>query len=166
MDPMQLPLRDVHYPGTVSWWPPAPGWWILLGLLVITVAVIWWWRRRRRRLQASALRKARQEFMSMSDRYASDNDARTLVRDISVLLRRLSISIYPRTDVASLTGEAWLSFLDQSLPARPFSTGPGRVLLDAPYRPEVSPAEADPLLEICSTWLDKAGELKQAGYHD
>ena len=33
---MTLPLRDLHLPEPVGWWPPAPGWWILL-LLVTTL---------------------------------------------------------------------------------------------------------------------------------
>ena len=29
----QLPLRDIHLPEAVSWWPPAYGWWLLVVLL-------------------------------------------------------------------------------------------------------------------------------------
>jgi len=157
-DPLQLPLRDVHFPQAVSWWPPAPGWWILAGVLVVSAVAFWLWRLRRQRLKASALRLAREEFMIMRARYASDDNAGTLIRDLSILLRRLCISIFPRTDVAGLTGEAWLRFLDQPLAARPFSKGPGRVLLDAPYRPQVTTGEVEPLLEICADWLEQVDD--------
>ncbi|MGH8222486.1 MAG: DUF4381 family protein, partial [Woeseiaceae bacterium] len=39
MDPQQIPLRDLHLPEAVGWWPPAPGWWLLIALAV--AALLW-----------------------------------------------------------------------------------------------------------------------------
>ena len=32
MDQNALPLRDLHLPDAIGWWPPAPGWWVLFVL--------------------------------------------------------------------------------------------------------------------------------------
>ena len=32
MDPDLIPLRDIHLPQAVGWWPLAPGWWVLIAL--------------------------------------------------------------------------------------------------------------------------------------
>lgn len=157
-DPLQLPLRDVHYPGGLSWWPPAPGWWLILALLLIAAGGAWWWRRHKRHLRASALRMARVEFEQLRARYSTDGDAGQLVRDLSILLRRLCVSTFPRTDSASLTGERWLEFLDRPLPASRFTAGPGRILLDAPYRPRVAEEEIEPLLTLCDDWFVRLGD--------
>jgi hypothetical protein len=77
-----------------------------------------------------------------------------LLRQLSVLLRRVCISLYPRAEVAGLTGEAWLNFLDQPLTGRPFGTGNGRILVDAPYRRVIPPVEVQSLLTHCREWLD------------
>ena len=47
-------LRDIHQPGMIETWPPAPGWWILAGLaLLALIALVTWlflhWRRNRYR---------------------------------------------------------------------------------------------------------------------
>ena len=34
MDPQQIPLRDLHLPEVIGWWPLAPGWWFLIALAV------------------------------------------------------------------------------------------------------------------------------------
>ena len=39
MDPDQIPLRDLHLPEAIGWWPPAPGWWFL-ALLALTGLVL------------------------------------------------------------------------------------------------------------------------------
>lgn len=154
-DPLKLPLRDVHFPAHIAWWPLAPGWWIILGAVLITAGIIWWWNRRRRRLMASAVRAARIEFSGMRQRYESDNDAAGLAKDLSILLRRLCVSIFPRTDSASLTGDRWLEFLDRPLSSSQFTSGPGRILVDAPYRPHVEAKEIEPLLRLCEDWFDR-----------
>ena len=39
IDVSQLPLRDIHLPGSVGWWPPAIGWWLLAALVLVGVAL-------------------------------------------------------------------------------------------------------------------------------
>ena len=135
----ELQLRDIHLPPEPSWWPPAPGWWLLA--LVVAIAMFFagrylWrsWRQRQRRRALNA------EF----DAVLALADAQTRLAGISQLLRRAA----RQTDPASttLSGEAWLVFLDRALgesqPA--FSHGPGRTLLDGPYRrdPDIASMQA------------------------
>jgi hypothetical protein len=84
----------------------------------------------------------------------SDWDNGQKLRELSILLRRVAISISPRADVASLTGAAWLRFLDGSLLDSPFSSGIGTILTDAPYRQfSVSDAQLSELIKLCERWL-------------
>ena len=153
MNPVDLPLRDIHMPAAPGWWPPAPGWWVLAVFLVVAAAALWWVRRGGGSLSAAAA--ARQEVARLRAA-APQIEPSQLVRELSVLMRRAAISFYPRTEVAAITGEAWLQFLDRSLPGRPFSRGPGRLLAELPYRPGVTAEEAGPLLDLCAQWIETA----------
>ena len=157
-EPQQLPLREIHLPDPISWWPPAPGWWGLTLLLLAILAGVWWWIRRRQRRAASALVLARGILLEIRGQYAEHRDHTRLVRELSALLRRVSISTSPRGEVAALTGGAWLEFLDRSLPERPFSSGVGRILIDAPYRPQVEIEDIDALCHLCEQWLNSVGQ--------
>jgi Domain of unknown function (DUF4381) len=161
-DPLQLPLKDIHLPQALSWWPPAPGWWILLALIFCVAASAYWLYQRRQRIKRSAVNMARVELDSLQSQYASHQDARQFIADLSILLRRLSISAFPRTETASLTGEAWLQFLDSPLQNTPFTSGAGRILIEAPYRPDVKEAELQPLIEVCHLWIEQLA-TKKAG---
>lgn len=148
-----LPLRDVHAPPPVSWWPPAPGWWLLALLAALLAAAAWWWLRRRRRQRLAAVSLARGELEGIESAFRTGEEPEEVVRRLSMLLRRVCISVFPRTEAAGLTGRAWLAFLDRSLPRPAFSEGPGRVLAEAPYRPSVSAGEIEPLLALAREWL-------------
>ena len=160
--PADLPLRDIHLPEPVSWWPLSPGWWILAGLVIFTVVMIVLWYRNNRRRKLSAVYLARAELSGIRKRFTDQADSVQLARELSALLRRLSVSAFPRTETASLTGINWLHYLDHSMPDQPFSSGPGRILVDAPYRPVVNKEEIEPLFDLCDAWINAvAVEVKQ-----
>ena len=110
-DPLALPLREIHLPESVGWWPPAPGWWLLTVLLALGFAAVCYARLLYRRRQYSAVNMARRELAEIRSRYAADQDAVRCARAISGLLRRLSISVFPPAQSAGLTGAEWLAFL-------------------------------------------------------
>ena len=145
-------LRDIHLPPAVSWWPPAPGWWLLAAIMMLLGALaVWLFQRHRRdRWRRAALR----EWQRLHEDWtAGAIDGVGAARRLSVLLRRVALARFPRQQVAALTGEDWLAFLDSALAEqKPFSSGPGRALLEAPYaaRAEI---DSEALFEICGRWL-------------
>lgn len=101
-DPSDLSnLRDIVLPPAVSWWPPAPGWWVVGAAVVVAagfaVAVAI------RRYQRNAYRR---EALSALDTAPP--------AEISAILKRAALVAFPRERVASLSGPAWLAFLDRT----------------------------------------------------
>lgn len=143
-----LPLKDIHLPEAIGWWPPAPGWWLLpvaLILLFIAARAIY-----KRLTRKTAINSARNLLKNIRNQ----NDALQTLTDLSALLRRTAISTDTRSAVAGLQGQAWLDYLDRSLPEQPFKLGVGHFLADAHYRPVV-PDEVDieALIALCERWL-------------
>jgi hypothetical protein len=99
-------LRDIHLP-PAGWWPLAPGWWGVAALVVLVACMVVWlfWRRSRQRTRRAALR----EINSLAAAYARDGDMARLAEGASRLLRRVARLVDP--DAASLSGDAWRSFL-------------------------------------------------------
>lgn len=135
MAPSELPLRDVHVPTGVSWWPPAPGWWLLLVIVLLLVAGFGLWRYWRARRRRHPWRRACRALAGIRADYDRHGDPRRLLRDLSGCLRRVALTVAPRTEVAALTGRDWLAFLDRHVPGQPFQSGAGRVLAEGPYQP-------------------------------
>ena len=133
MDPEQIPIRDLHLPETIGWWPLAPGWWVLIALFAIWCSYKLY--RAYRKWQWNAARRlALAELARVKSEFAGGSDAVTLAIQLSELTRRAMLAYAPRDEVASLTGERWLQWLDRGLEDRPFSQGSGRNLESLPYR--------------------------------
>jgi hypothetical protein len=149
-------LRDWHLPDPIQWWPPAPGWWISAALLL---AVLLWvagvrWRRHRRR--GAVARSALRELAALQADVRADGDTRAFVAGLSRLLRRFALARFPREQVAGLTGDSWLAFLDANGGGGGFRRGPGRALADLAYgarRDGDSPLNPDALAELAETWI-------------
>jgi hypothetical protein len=131
-----LALRDIHAPPAPPLWPPAPGWWLLAACIAAAVAIVLAlrWRRRRRRAASGA------RFDAALAQAASPTEA---VAAMSDLLRRAARLHDPDAD--RLHGRDWLARLDDGDPARPFTDGPGRLLLDGAFRPDVDARAVDAL---------------------
>lgn len=147
MKPDFSELRDIHLPEPVSWWPPAPGWWLAMVVTAAVVALVWsvyrWHRQSRWRRGALA---------ALAQASASSPDV--LPGHISILLRRIAISRFPRHEVAGLTGEDWLAFLDRTLDdGQAFRSGAGRVLTYGPYRRPEAPMDSSELIALCERWI-------------
>lgn len=144
-------LRGYRLPEPVGWWPPAPGWWLLGIIVLATVAgmAIWLWRRHRR---LAPTRAAARELARLRAAHMRQDDAAMLLRGLSTLLRRFALSRWPQEQVAGLEGENWLAFLDRQGGNGRFRNGPGRCLIDAPYRAQAD-VPADALLDLVGDWL-------------
>lgn len=143
MDPEKIPLRDLHLPDAISWWPLAPGWWVVIAVALFALGYLLriWLRTRAR---GAARRYALQQLEMLVQAYEQHKDLVAFGADASALLRRTMLAYAPRQDVAGLTGEAWLQWLDRDLAQPVFVDGPGRQLLDLPYRnPQSATAVAD-----------------------
>lgn len=149
MNPEDLPLRDLHLPTDIGWWPLAPGWWLLAGLLVLALLYLVYrlWRSWRR---AAPRRAALAEFRQLRDQFDRDNNLVSFVNGISTLLRRAMLSCQPRQDIAGVVGEEWLRLLDRGMKRPGFQDGIGRCLADLPYRAEAAlqPTEIDELTSL------------------
>lgn len=149
MNPEDLPLRDIHLPDPVGWWPLAPGWWLLVALMLAVFAVlIWNWRRQKR--GEHALELALYELERLQGKYGANT--KDLLRELSVLLRRVAISQFGRQQVSGLTGAAWVKFLDDKAGKQLFGGKLAHLLTEMPYRPETQ-AETAALLKAIRYWI-------------
>jgi hypothetical protein len=163
MDPTTIPLHDIHLPPPVGWWPPAPGWWAL-GLLLLATLTLGarMWRRRLTSREVSHTVMVAEIWRRWHDLKRALEDPGTMSRgaqDLSAFLRRVALTLNARGEVAGLTGEAWLRFLDGTLGGAEFTAGPGRVLASAPYRPGIGQQEhgdLDRCVQLCERWLQAA----------
>ncbi|MFA5983661.1 MAG: DUF4381 domain-containing protein [Methylococcaceae bacterium] len=152
-DAATLALKDIHLPGAnswfpelIRWWPPAIGWWLLL---ILVIFIIWILKRLTRK---TAIKSAKAILVAIQLNKAMSTSQK--LAELCVLIRRVAMHVSPRQQVASLTGAAWLAYLDNSVKHAPFSTGIGQYLGDAHYQPsQISDAELGQLFGLCETWL-------------
>ena len=149
MDPEQIPLRDLHLPEAIGWWPLAPGWWALIVLALIGLGFL---LRHYLKIRArgAARRHALRQLDQLTAEYEQHRDAVTFSSHLSELLRRTMLAYAPRHDVAGLTGDEWLAWLDRDFDQPKFQTDAGRKLLELPYRRPDEDIAAMQLIDVVS----------------
>jgi Domain of unknown function (DUF4381) len=154
IDVSQLPLRDIHLPGAIGWWPPAFGWWLVAALVLVVLALygVHYYRARHKRAALKAMTRVRAALEQGAEPVAC-------LQFLSTILRRFAMTSVARAvgegDVAGLIGERWLRYLDGRWNRTDFSAGLGKRLLAAPYaRPNsIERGTAIELTALCTAWL-------------
>lgn len=133
MEDRALPLRDLHLPDAIGWWPLAPGWWAVIAIAAAVIAYVAW-RWYRAWLFNAPRRFALRELARIEAAYVEHRNPVRLGKQLSELLRRGMLAYAPRDAVAGLTGEQWLAWLDTNMPVPYFHTEGGKSLITLPYR--------------------------------
>ncbi len=150
-------LHDVVLPEPVAWTPQTAGWWVLLGITVLLLG--WGAMRAARRRRADRYRRRALARLARIETALADPDTRSgAAVQLPVLVKRAALARWPREQVASLSSEAWLAFLDASLGSRAFTTGPGRLLPRLAYAAPsggeaISAEELGELVRLIRRWI-------------
>lgn len=148
-------LHDIQLPALPGWWPLAIGWYLLAALLLaalLALGGLLYRRRRRERFKRQALHLLSQ-YEAQFQREKKTQDVSAAV---SNLLRRLALLYYPREEVASLQGAAWIDFLNRSSDRIDFSALTV-LLLELPYRPDSADDDLGPLFAAARAWIQQRG---------
>jgi len=149
----ELPLRDIHLPDSVSWWPLAIGWWLLPLLIILISFAIYKILKYRKLNRKIAYKKlALNEFKSIRLKYKNNQNSIELIRAISALLRRIALSYLPRENIASLTGAQWIEQLNNLCSENIFTNEIASQLENAPYMPQ-SNIDNEKLIATCESWI-------------
>lgn len=148
-----LQLHDIHLPAAASWWPPAPGWWVLAAAILLLLT--WILYRLAKWIKAALWRKKLLAEFNYYHAQIDSMDDCQLATAVSRHLRQLALTLYPASEVASLTGTDWLEFLENHSKQKGFFEIPGRYLVEAPYKPtenRLSTAQKKQLLKLARQW--------------
>lgn len=126
-------LKDIVQPDPVSWWPPAPLWYLLIAIL--TVWLLYWLVHATCRWRQNAYRRqALHELAQMSEPGA---------RSVSTILKRVALVSYAKESVASLTGDDWLRFLNETCDGVDFMIEPACKIGMASFDPHVTLTDSE-----------------------
>lgn len=146
-------LKPFHLPEASSAWPPAPGWWLLLlttivvSYLLLRYIQVWLDKRKQQIYRAQCL----QLISAIQQR--NDLGPHKSIAEVNEVLKRCAIHVYGRQHVSSLSGKAWLEFLQQNSPQ--FSVEAAQLLVNGPYLPPSALAQTDlsPLYQMAIDWI-------------
>ena len=119
VDVSQLPLRDIHLPAPIGWWPPALGWWLLAALVLagLVLYAIHYYRARHKRAALRALTRVRTALEQGAEPVAC-------LQFVSTVLRRFAMTSVARARAA--VARARRRGPDRRALARSTSTAAGR----------------------------------------
>lgn len=160
MNPLDK-LQPLIPPPAIPWWPPAPGWWLLALVALVSLAAFGWlqWQRPRRRSESAPppqvldpLRVAALEELAQLHK-PYDTPAGPWLLQLNALLKRLCRAHYPDNHSHTLSGRAWLAYLDSRCPAAGLTRW--MILVEGGYRAEcrLDDKAIDGLYLAVETWI-------------
>jgi len=140
-NPVLSKLHDYYQPAQPAWVPQTVGWYVLFVLLALLL--LW-----------LLFRTIHRWFANRYRREALRELALTTPDQFSALLKRTALAVWPRDQVASLSGDDWLKFLSEAAKLQSFQTAPGNQIENlALCTSSPSPEEEHALRTITAQWI-------------
>lgn len=134
-------LHDFYQPPAPAWTPQTAAWHVVFAvaaLLVLWLVIHFVRRRYAGRYRRAALREL----------------ALLPAEEFSTLLKRTALAAWPREEVASLSGDAWLDFLNKSAGSEAFHQAPGNRIEEIALRPAALSSEDErELRRLAAEWI-------------
>jgi hypothetical protein len=134
-------LHDFSQPPPPSWMPQTIGWYVVFVLIVLSATwfvartIRHWLNNRYRRDALRALQHAP-------------------AAQLSEILKRTAMVTWPRSEIASLTGDNWIHFLEKSSGVREFQSFPGRLIEEAALSDcTLAPKDQEQLRQLAARWV-------------
>ncbi|MBI4893026.1 MAG: DUF4381 domain-containing protein [Acidobacteria bacterium] len=150
-------LRDIQVPDAVSWMPQTDAWYVLFGLaaVVILLAAIRFWVRWKRNAYR---REALKELEVIEAQCAHESGRLAGLPRIPELVRKTALAAYSRQQVAGLSGDKWLSYLEKTAPGCGMGVPAGQLLNVVAYAPPASlagltDAQTRLLISSAKSWI-------------
>jgi hypothetical protein len=134
-------LHDFYQPAPPAWTPQTIGWCILFAL--IGVLAIW-----------TAVHLFKKWLANRYRREALHKLVQLSPQQFSELLKRTALTAWPRERVASLSGSAWLEFLNQSAGSGLFRDAPANRIEELAFQSvSLSSEDEQSLRQAVANWI-------------
>lgn len=98
-------------------------------------------------------RQAKSELNRIADDYQRTKNDQLLLNNLSKWLRQVNLIAFPNRQIAAVTGQQWVEFLDRTMTGCEFTKGAGKAFAGDIYQKQVS-INTTELLKVCAIWLD------------
>ena len=144
-------LKEIALPESISYFPQTPAWYILFGVIAALILFFLW--KQYKHYQSNKYRRVALNELS---KITSEKT----YQEIPELVKRVALVFSDRNETASLSGEAWLGFLNKSYKDNGFSSDAGRLFVDLSYSSpnnirEYQQSEIKILISLISEWIMK-----------
>jgi len=134
-------LHDFYQPPAPPWTPQTVGWYLLFAIAALFI--LW-----------AIVHFAREWIANRYRREALRELALLPPPKFSALLKRTALTAWPREKVASLSGEPWLRFLDESARDDQFHRAPSNRIEELALQPEsLSSEDEQTLRQAAAAWI-------------
>ena len=131
-DPISLDnLHPIVLPPVQGIWPIAPGWYMIATLLIATA--IFFVLRFMQRRRANQYRQDALSQLAVLQKTLDHGEAENALRALPVLIKATALYAYSRKTIASLYGDGWIDFLNETLSAPHFNKEDGVLLAQISY---------------------------------
>jgi len=152
-DPASLDnLKDIGLLPAVPWLPPAVGWRLVAvaltaGVLVFLFRAVERWRRNAYR------RESLRALDAVETGVRAGESPAAVAAEISALLKRAALAVFPRAAVADLTGDGWMEFLDRTGRMTDFSSGGAKDLWPLARGASLPSSDMSGVVDAARHWL-------------